>query len=114
MNKYLTTQYNTKYESIKLNKIKKYPFLNEIIQCNHHYLYKFEANSDFDVYIILMNLYLYTCKYMNENNILLTKDNIYNNMEYLFSNKDFRTKLINTFQNFNKSLNKTTNNYITS
>lgn len=86
------------------HEVVKYPFLNEIVQCNHHYLYKFQRDMDFDTYIVLMNLYLYTCKYMNENNMELTKENIYNNMEYLFSNSDFRIQLINTFNNFNKSL----------
>jgi hypothetical protein len=59
----------------------KFPFLYEIVQLNHDYLLELKVDEDFDSYIVLMNLYLYTCKHMKRNNMELNKDNIYKNME---------------------------------
>ena len=75
---------------------KKFPFLQEIVDCNHDYLYKFNSVEDFDSYIILMNLYLFTCKYMYKYNITLTKESIYDNMKKLFDNAVIRSNLIST------------------
>lgn len=75
----------------------KFPFLYEIVQLNHDYLLELKVDEDFDSYIILMNLYLYTCKNMKRNNMELNKDNIYKNMEIMFNNIEVRNKLIQFF-----------------
>lgn len=81
---------------MSLTKI-EYPFLFDIINLNHSYIQEFRQEEDFDSYIILMNLYLYTCKFMKKNNIELNKLSIYNNMKLLFSNYEIRNELIDVF-----------------
>lgn len=75
----------------------KYSFFYEIIDSNHDFLHRFETPADFDSYIMLMNLYMYTCKYMNMSGIALTKDSIYQNMQQLYSNAGVRKSLTNMY-----------------
>lgn len=75
----------------------KFPFLYEIINLNHDYIGELKIEEDFDSYIVLMNLYLYTCKFMKKNNIQLTRNNIYKNMEKMFKDSSIRSKLIQLF-----------------
>lgn len=81
-----------------------YPFLYEIVNKNHDYILKLDSNEDFDSYIILMNLYLYTCKFMKIHKIPLTCESIYENMHKLFSIKSIRTEIIRVFSNHIKSI----------
>jgi hypothetical protein len=75
----------------------KFPFLYEIVSLNHDYIKELHIEEDFDSYIVLMNLYLYTCKFMKRNKIELTKNNIYTNMEKMFKDASIRSKLIHLF-----------------
>jgi hypothetical protein len=83
-------------EVVKNEKV-KFPFLYEIVNLNHDYIKELQIEEDFDSYIVLMNLYLYTCKFMKTNNIEITKNNIYMNMEKMFKDTSIRSKLIQLF-----------------
>jgi hypothetical protein len=85
----------------------KYPFFNEIIESNHDFLYKFETGSDFDSYIMLMNLYMYTCKYMYKSNISLSKKSIYTTMQDLYNDRNVRKNLTVMYCNQNNFIDKT-------
>lgn len=87
----------------------KYPFLYEIVNFNHSYIKNIQYEEDFDSYIIIMNLYLYTCKFMKKHKIELNKENIYKNMQLLFNNQDIRYKLINFFGKQNQVIENNTN-----
>lgn len=95
LNKQIITPINMSI--IKQDDHTKFPFLYEIINSNHSYLNNLDVNEDFDSYIVLMNLYLYTCKFMKTHNIEFSKENIYNNMEKFFNNDTIRHKIISLF-----------------
>lgn len=84
---------------------KKYPGLYKLVTQFHKHLEEIHE-TDFDAYILMILMYGYTCKYLKSHNKELTKENIYQIMEDMWSNGDTRTMMIQYYRdNFQKTLN---------